>query len=448
MNNRPKVKRPGLICPTWLVRPAYHLAWGSVVPFALALSWPFLLLKEKRREAFLPRLGFQPYPKLDPAGPGPVWIHALSVGEVLSAVPLIEGLQQRLGSSRSVVVSVSTASGRWIAEKRLKGKADGLFYFPYDTAFAYRRCISRIRPALFVLIETDVWPGSLGHLRARGVPCLLVNGRLSDRSLRLFSRWWGLFGSAFGAFDRIYPQSARQAGQYLRLGVGPDRLGPSGNLKYDARVPSATEGGGRSLRAVLGLAPTDRILIGGSTHPGEELHLLSVFARLRAEIAGLKLVLVPRDPGRGGEVRDVCRASGFETALLTDREAGHPDVVVVDRLGFLSRFYSLAEIAFVGGSLVPKGGQNPIEPALAGKPIIFGPDMGDFSEIAPELIEAGGARMVVDRSGLLAACSDWLRNPQRAAEAGRKARQAVERHRGMADRLESEIMNLLERAPS
>ncbi|MEZ5276160.1 MAG: 3-deoxy-D-manno-octulosonic acid transferase [Opitutaceae bacterium] len=436
-------KRRGFVCPSWLARPAYFLFSAIVFPLVLALGWPFLLLKEKRRKTLLPRLGFQPYPKTDVDGPGPVWIHALSVGELLSAVPLIEGLRARLGDARPIVVSVSTLSGRLIAGKRLEGKIDGLFYFPYDTPLAYRRCFSRIRPDLFVLVETDVWPGYLSFFRSRGIPCVLVNGRLTERSFCSFARWWSLFGPAFAVFRMIYPQSVREASRFRDLGVGPDRLGRPGNLKFDANGGSVSEDGGRSLRKILGFEPNDRILIAGSTHAGEERTLLEVFARLRGEVDGLKLILVPRHPERGLEVRDICRASGFEVALLTDRRIERPDVVVVDRLGFLGRFYPLAEMAFVGGSIVPKGGQNPIEPALAGKPIVFGPDMSDFPDIAPELVERGGARVITDGDALHKVMLDWLMHRDEAAEAGAKALEAVEAHRGITDHLVEELVELL-----
>ena len=436
-------KRRGFVCPSWLARPIYFLLSGLVFPLVLAVAWPFLLLKEKRRKTLLPRLGFQPYPEIGADGPGPVWIHALSVGELLSAVPLIEGLRARLGATRPILVSVSTLSGRRIAEKRLEGKIDGLVYFPYDTPLAYRRCLSRIRPALFILVETDVWPGYLRLFHSRRIPCVLVNGRLTERSLRSFERWWGLFGPAFEVFRAVYPQSPREASRFRHLGVAPERLGRSGNLKFDAVWGSVTEDGGRSLRKILGFEPADRIVIGGSTHAGEELTMLKAFAQLKSEVEGLKLILVPRHPERGLEVRDICRASGFEVALLTDRKIERPDVVVVDRLGFLGRLYPLAEVVFVGGSLVSRGGQNPIEPALSGKPIVFGPDMSDFPDIAPELVERGGARMIADQEALHAVMLDWLMHPEEAAEAGAKALEVVGAHRGITDFLVAEFVEML-----
>lgn len=428
--------------PSWLAWPVYFFLTDIVFPLALLLVWPVLLLKEKRRRTLLPRLGFQKYPDLDDKGSGPVWVHALSVGELISALPLILGLREHL-ADRRLVVSVSTLAAHRIAEKRLKGSIHGLFYFPYETALAYRRCLARIRPALFVLVETDIWPGYLRHFSKRGIRSLLVNARLSDRSLRSQNHWWCLFGPAFEAFESIYGQSVGETERFAALGVEPKRLGPPGNLKFDAVLQGANDGSGEGLRRVLGFGSDDRILLAGSTHRGEEAVVLSVFSKLREDDPDLKLLIVPRHPERAEEVVDLSLDAGFKFARLTDLEIINPDVVVINRIGYLSRLYPIAEIAYVGGSLVPKGGQNPIEPAMAAKPILFGPDMSDFPDIAPELVEADGARMVADGDDIYACCREWLDFPDRAIRVGANARRVIERHRGTTGRLVEEIANRL-----
>jgi len=428
--------------PSWLAWPVYLFLTGIVFPLVILVVWPVLLVRQKRRRTLLPRLGFQKYPDLDDARPRPVWVHALSVGELISALPLIEGLRARLGH-RPVVVSVSTLAAHQIAEKRLKGSIDGLFYFPYETAMAYRRCLARIRPGLFVLVETDIWPGYLRRFSKSGVRSLLVNGRLSERSLRSRKRWWCLFGPAFEAFEVIYGQSAGETERFASLGIDRDRLGRPGNLKFDATAQVANEGAGEGLRKVLGFGPDDRIILAGSTHRGEEAVLLTAFSRLRVDDPDLKLLVVPRHPERAEEVVDLSLDAGFKFARLTDLENRDPDVVVINRIGYLSRLYSIAEIAFVGGSLVPKGGQNPIEPAMAAKPILFGPDMSDFPDIAPELVEAGGASVVRDGDEIYARCREWLDHPDRAIRAGANALGVIERHRGTTGRLIEEISNRL-----
>jgi 3-deoxy-D-manno-octulosonic-acid transferase len=424
--------------PTWLAWPTYLFVTNLVLPLVFLVIWPLLVLSEKRRRTLLPRLGFQKYPDFGESRPLPVWVHALSVGELVSAIPLIEALRARL-RDRPLVVSISTLAARRIAEKRLKDSIDGLIYFPYETAIAYRRCLARIQPALFVLVETDIWPGYLHHFSKRKVRCLLVNGHLSERSIRSRRRWWCLFGSAFKAFETIYGQSAEETERFVLLGIERNRLGHPGNLKFDAVAHSASEGTGEGLRRILGFGQGDRIVIAGSTHSGEEEIVLSAFSRLRVDHPGLKLLLVPRHPDRAEKVVDLSLDAGFKVVCLTDMESAVPDVVVVNRIGYLSRLYSIAEIAYVGGSLVLKGGQNPIEPAMAAKPILFGPDMSDFSEIAPELVEAGGACVVRDSAEIYSHCREWLDHPERAIAVGNNARGVTDKYRGTAGRLADEI---------
>lgn len=431
--------------PSWLVRPVYLLLINVVFPLVLLLVWPLLLLKEKRWRTLLPRLGFQPYPSFKPDRPRPVWLHALSVGELVSALPLIDALRSRLGD-RPLVVSVSTLAAHRLAIKRLKDRADGLFYFPYETALAYRRCLARIRPALFVLVETDVWPGTLGWFSRQGVRSVLVNGRLSDRTLRSQRRWWSLFRPAYDAFEMICGQSAAENQRYLDLGIRPEQLGVPGNLKFDALAAGASKGGGDALRRILGFAPGDRIVIAGSTHAGEEIAVLVAFRALRVSFPELKLLLVPRHPERAESVYDLVLEAEFKAARLTDMETRDPDVVVINRIGYLSRLYPVAEAAFVGGSLVRRGGQNPIEPAMAAKPIVFGPDMRDFPDIAPDLLAAGGAVAVEDSEGIREQWQAWLDDPALAAKAGSLAKATVAKHQGTAERLAEELVERL--APS
>ena len=329
--------------PSWLAWPVYLFLTNFVFPLVLLVVWPVLLLKEKRRRTLLPRLGFQKYPDLDDEDPRPVWVHALSVGELISALPLINGLRAQL-AGRRLVVSVSTLAARRIADKRLKGSVDGLFYFPYETALAYRRCLARIRPALFVLVETDILPGYLHHFSKRGVRSLLVNARLSDRSLRSRKHWWCLFGPAFEAFESIYGQSVGETKRLASLGIEPERLGRPGNLKFDAVLQGSNEGTGEGLRRVLGFGPGDRILLAGSTHRGEESVVLSVFSKLREDYPDLKLLLVPRHPERAEEVVDLSLDAGFKFARLTDLQIIDPDVVVINRIGYL--FVVLAMVLF------------------------------------------------------------------------------------------------------
>ncbi len=432
--------------PSWLIRPVYLALINILFPLILLVIWPLLLFKEKRRKTLLPRLGFQGYPALQKKAARPVWLHALSVGELVSSLPLIDALRSRMGD-RPLVVSVSTLAAHQLATKRIKDKVDGLFYFPYETALAYRRCLARIHPALFVLVETDVWPGYLGHFLRQGIPSILVNGRLSERTFRSQHYWWSLFGPAYNAFEAIHGQSQAENDRYLALGVRPEQLAVPGNLKFDAISPSRRKGGSEGLHRILGFSPGDRILIAGSTHSGEESAVLAAFKGLRETFPVLKLLLVPRHPERAEEVYDLVLDLDFKVARLTDMEIREPDVVVINRIGYLSRLYPMAEMVFVGGSLVRKGGQNPIEPAMAGKPILLGPDMSDFPDIAPALLEADGAVEVTGSGEIQNQWRAWLEDPQLAARVGANARTTVARHRGMSVDLADAIAERLAHPP-
>ncbi len=251
-------------------------------PLVGLLLLPFLLLIRKRRKTLFPRLGFQRYP-----GPGhsplkPVWVHALSVGELLSCIPLIRELRKIL-PPRPLVLSVSTLAARELAVAKLATEVDGLFYFPYDLIFSVRRCLRAMRPALFLLIETDIWPGFLAALRRRKIPCFLVNGRLSPASFRFSRRLSVLFLPAFDTFARIYPQSPEEMERFLALGLETGKMYGAGNLKFDLATPLPSWEAIAARRRDLGIGEHDPVLVAGSTHPGEEAVLRSVFLALRRD---------------------------------------------------------------------------------------------------------------------------------------------------------------------
>ncbi len=442
--------RPALSLPSRLALAAYRVVADVLLPPAILLASPVLRLNPKRRETLFPRLGFQEYPAGQPAASRPVWVHALSVGELLSALPFLQTLKAGM-ASRRLVVSVSTLAARQLAATRLGGIADALIYFPFDTALAYRRCLARIQPAAFILIETDVWPGYLRHFRKHGVPCWLLNGRLSPQSLRGLRRARWLAGPALACFERIHGQSAAENARYASLGVPAEKLGEPGNLKFDACGIPLDEAAIAQLRRELGYAAGDRIVIGGSTHPGEEELLREAWRRARDHRGAMRLISVPRHPARAGEVRALFRNSGLDVQLLSERETGTDqgqgggvqparEVLVVDRLGYLNHLYSICDVAVVGGSFVPKGGQNPIEPAAAGKPVLFGPDMSDFPEISQWLVEAGAARSVRDGVELEQRLRALLDDPAEARAVGERGRALVTAHRGATARIAASIL--------
>lgn len=420
-------------------------------PVLLALS-PILLLKRKRRTTLLPRLGFQRFPgtTLSQGGPAQrsekvLWAHALSVGEVLSAVPLIRELHPQIQPAR-LYLSVSTESGYETARDKLEGSVDGLFYFPLDLLFPVRRCFLNLEPSMVVLVETDIWPGFMAELRRQSIPSFLINARLSPSSFKRYGQAKRLFSPALNTFSRVYPQSASDAESFKKLGVNPERLAEPGNLKFDAAKMSDRPAKLEQLRAKLAIQKGERVLVAGSTHEGEEVILRTIFVQLRQSIPGLKLVVAPRHPHRAEEVRRVFMRGPFQVVFYSSLPAERFDVAVVDEFGVLGSLYEFGDLAYVGGSLVPKGGQNPVEPAAAGKPVLFGPDMSDFSDIADLMRKEGGAIQVNTGEEFAAEAYRLLSDSALSARLGRKNRALVERHSGVTSKIAKDILECLSKA--
>jgi len=432
-------------CSHWMLLTLYRAIFSLAIAVFVTIP-PLWLFSSKRRTTLFKRLGWQSYPSRSVRGEGqpaytPVWLHALSIGELLSAGGLIQRLHREL-RSRPLYLSVSTSSAFAMARDRFASSCDGIFYFPYDVGFAVKRCLDAVDPALIVLIETDIWPGFLAEVRRRGIPSLLVNGRLSPESFRTYSRLRLLFEPSFNTFWGIYPQSPGEAERFMALGVAPDRLRPTGNLKFDVAAALPSADAVAAMREAFFISSEARILIAGSTHRGEEALIRSCFLRLRDHFPSLQLIIVPRRPDRGAEVLELFQGDDVAAALASQLDQPRP-VVVVDRMGYLSRLYALADVAVIGGSFVPQGGQNPIEPAAWGKPVVFGPDMHDFPDVAAWLLNAGGAIQARNEADLYEACHRLLSDREAAKTIGGQARSVVIEHQGATEKVLQELVGLL-----
>jgi 3-deoxy-D-manno-octulosonic-acid transferase len=273
----------------------------------------------------------------------------------------------------------------------------------------------------------------------------VINGRLSASSLKRYRQVKALFSPALNTFDRIFPQSRLDAASFRQLGVAAEKVADPGNLKFDAALASTTPKELEEARAKLTFGTGAKILVAGSTHDGEEAVLRTVFLQLRETIPELKLILVPRHPHRAEEVHHLFLSDGLRLAYYSTLAQKVFDVIIVDELGVLNALYSLADLAYVGGSLVRKGGQNPIEPAAAGKPVVFGPDMSDFRDIANLLMTEGGAIQVRSAEELTEQCDRLLSDRGLAAHLGEMNKALVEAHRGTTDRLAEEILEAFEK---
>ncbi len=425
----------------------YRAVINLLAPPAILPFLPLLLLIRKRRKTLFPRLGFQNYPGDEQSPFQPVWIHALSVGELLSGLPLIKELRAKM-PSRRLYLSVSTLPAHEVATEKVRAYVDGLFYFPYDLLYPMRRCLGKIRPALFLLIETDIWPGFLAELRRLKIPCFLLNARLSAPSFRMSRILSALFIPAFNTFSRIYPQSQEEGQRFLNLGVEASKIRRSGNLKFDLAGALPSSEAIAAMRRDLGFGEEDLVILAGSTHSGEETVLRSTFLSLRERFPDLKLLIVPRHPDRSPEILRLFDHDPVRVLRFSQVAQSSADVIVVDRLGLLGRLYALADVAFVGGSLVGKGGQNPIEPAAAGRPVLFGPDMSDFPDVSQLLLEAGGAIQVQNPAELLDKGAQLLEDRNLAETIGMRARAVVEEHRGASETIAAEIAAFLSQSTS
>lgn len=437
-----------------MVRWAYNLLLYGLLPPALPLVAGHLLVSAKRRKTFSGRMGFGPIPRYGVAPGGRsrssarVWVHALSVGEVLSAEPLVREFRDR-GAGWELWFSASTATGIETARSTFSKAVDAVFPYPYDLLYSVRRTAGAVNPSAVVIVESDLWPNFLFEMQSRGVPVALVNARISRRSFRGYRRLHRITGEMFRSLSFVGAQTEEDRRRFCALGVRPGSVRTTGNMKYD-RPPPAVPADPSELLRRLGADGGRRIVVAGSTHPGEEEMLRRCFLRLRERFPDLLPVVVPRDPERAEAVCRTLRGGG---RLVVRRSSGagaggdrRTDATVVDTLGLLSRVYALSHAAFVGGSLVDAGGHNPLEPAAWGKPVAFGPYTEDFSDICRRLVEAGGAARVSSPESLERVLARWLADPDAARRAGGSARSVVEANRGAASRNAKAVGDMLSAA--
>jgi 3-deoxy-D-manno-octulosonic-acid transferase len=344
-----------------------------------------------------------------------------------------------------IVLTVATSSGKKTADILLRPYVQRILSSPFDLGFVVRRYIAAFQPDIFIQVETDFWPNWLALLKKQGVPTMLVNGRISEKSFVAYQRFSFFFQPMFRSFDLLSMQTEEDCRKMTMLGVPADKVIALGNLKYDMERPAETE-----KKSVLSeLTGQGRLVwVCGSTHPGEEEMLFATFAQLlaRQDIAEditkqLFLVLAPRDINRGQELVDLAGSFGLEGGRRSYGEK-RGRILILDTLGELALCYGQAHIAFVGGSLVQQGGHNPIEPAIHGVPILFGPHMEDFSEIAQELLDCGGGKTVTADS-LTEIMSTLLVDKEARSYMGQTAHELVRRHHGGVQRHVQAIQDLL-----
>jgi len=349
-----------------------------------------LLFVPRRRIGLSQRLGGVPE-----SGDRPLWIHAVSVGEVRAVTPMLDLLSRQLEDKGGLFLSTVTVTGQDTALAEC-GVADEIFYFPMDLPFAVGRALDRVRPSVFVTAETEIWPNFLYSCIRRGIPIVMVNGRISDRSFKRYRSFRWFFRPLLDGINVFLMQSEEDARRIIEIGAPADRVFSTGNTKHD-RKPAPVD----LPEEVKGWADGRFLLVAGSTHRTEEEAVLSLLSRKGSH--DLLIALVPRHPERFEEVAMLLKDSGvsfFRYSNVQKGKAAVGNVILVDAMGVLESFYSIADAAFVGGSLVPVGGHNLLEPAAFGIPVVSGPHLENFREISDVLIKSGGCIVIEDSDAL------------------------------------------------
>jgi len=427
-----------------------YLLYSVVTLLLLVLLSPYFLYQAMRHNKYLgslgQRFGYLPVSfNLD--GDPSIWVHAVSVGEVLAARPVISELRRRYPTLK-LFLSTTTLSGQQLARRNV-ADVDAVFYLPFDWTFTVRRTLKLVNPRLFVMVETEIWPNLLRECRRRGIKTALVNGRISHRSFPRYRLVRPFFRRVLADVDRFCVQGEESARRLVELGAEPSRITVTGSLKFESlhETPIPGRGPARVLR-FFRLSPNRPVLVAGSTMKGEEEFVVRAFNRFRSTPAGSNalLVIAPRHPERFVEAERICRQEGLSTVrrseLAIDAEP-RADAVVLDTIGELAQLYQVATAVFVGGSLVPSGGHNILEPALFGKPIVFGPHMENFSEIAEAFVTNGAAVQLRSDREIDDVVLSLMNDPVRRARLGAAARALVEANRGARDKTLAAIAPLL-----
>lgn len=401
----------------------------------------------KSRQGLRERLGLQsPERWRRMNGRQVIWVHAVSVGETRAAIPLLRALKERF-PDHLLLLSNVTETGRATAETI--PQVDAHLFFPVDLSWIMQRAMRLIRPRLVVIVETEIWPNFVRSAAKSGVPVALVNGRISDRSYPRYRFFRPVLKPLLQQIDAFCMQSAQDVERIIDLGAPPERVALTGNVKFDMVSPLAADETQDALRIRYHLPNALPVLVAGSTHAGEETQLLSVYQRLLQQGRQMILVLVPRHPDRCQAIADELAQAGVTVQRRSQLDEASPmlaagDVLLVDTLGEMLRLYAAADLVFVGGSLVPTGGHNVLEASLMRRPVLFGPYMHNFREIAALLETSGGGRSVRDAEDLLANLTALLDSPDVARAMGENGYTLVGSNAGATARTLATLETLLQ----
>jgi 3-deoxy-D-manno-octulosonic-acid transferase len=421
--------------------PILHFAYTSLARLALPAILARLLYKSLRSPDYLhrigERLGHTGFGDISAQGKS-IWIHAVSVGEAHVAKPLVARLQERL-PGRNLVVTATTPTGSRAVAGRFPAGIKHT-YLPYDLPGAGRRFLNRTRPEIALFMETEIWPTLYRLCAERNIPVYLANARLSPRSFKGYSRIKSFIGPTLNSCRKILAQSSQDAERFLELGADPSKVFTTGNMKFDMSPDPEAVGLGRGLREEFGNRRP--VWIAASTHQGEEELILQAHREIVRRLPEALLVLVPRHPERFDGVAELCRRSGFEFVRRSTgkRVTAATGIFLGDSMGELPMYYAACDVALVGGSLVPAGGHNPLEPASLGLPVLSGPHLVNFREIAGLLQQENGLRIVDDAGGLSSEVLSLLRNQAERKVMGNGAAKVLRANQGAVDKVLEHVL--------
>lgn len=404
------------------------------------LYLPYFLISGKWRDFSAQRFGIYPediHSKLK--GKNPIWIHAVSVGEIMAVQPLYEELKKN-HPSETIVISTVTSTGNRIARDRFKDNSI-VIYLPLDLSFIVNRAVKLINPKAVLIAETEIWPNLINSIKRYGAKIILFNGRISKGAFKRYSLIALILRRILDKFDLLLMQSERDAQKIISLGAPKDKVRITGNLKYDAAFLKGEEfkTNPLGLRKAFGLSEGDELLIAGSTHPGEEEIILRCYKGLINEHPRLRLLIAPRHIERTGDIVKLAKGFKINAFLISksngfDRQIKEDEILILDVMGRLSQIYSIGEIIFIGGSLVRKGGQNPLEAAYHSKAIIFGPHTYNFKDITQALLSCKASILVRDEEQLRNSIRALLNNPDERQAMGQRAKKAAYSNVGVAQK--------------
>lgn len=426
------------------------LIYNILMILVAVVGLPFFAFRALREHRFRERLRhnlgfFLPETLAKVEGRNPVWFQAASVGEVVAASSIIKEFKRQLPQI-PVLISSGTISGYEMA-KRILPEADAVIFYPPDLPGLPGRIMERVRPRAYVPVETELWPNFIRAARRRGIPVVLVNGRIGERSICNYRRMRSMFTDMLDTVAKFCMQSTINAQYVIELGADPHRVLVTGNTKYDQNYSQVSDAEKDAFLDELGFTGPGPVLVAGSTHKGEEEALTEIVKELRSQLPGIKLLIAPRDVPRSAGIVEGIRNSGLNAELrskistVSDRDG--VTVVVLDTIGELGRLYALADLVFVGGSLVPHGGHNILEPAAHGKPIVVGPHMFNFKDTYALFSGRNACATALDAAELARRMRELLTDPALAGRMGREAAAIVSENRGAALRTVEQLTEII-----